>query len=254
MLTFGVVGHVHAQSSSYVKENPNQIKFNVMTLAGSKVSLEYERLLAKHVAIGVAVSMRPEANLPLRSSIADIIDDDRLTPLIEGFRGSNFSVTPELRFYTSSKGDMRGFYIAPFVKYTAHEVLVPYHFDYEVKYYGRTVYDREEIINLEGNTKSYTAGVSFGVNFKLSKHLMLDWRIVGPGYGFMDGQLVGKAQLADYEQDGLRAELADLSKSLEDMPMGIDVDYSVNGEGVTFDVNKSPWATVRTGLSLSYKF
>lgn len=254
LLALGMLGQVQAQTTTLEKSNPNQIKINLFPLLGNKISIEYERRLSKHMSIGAAVSLRPEAKLPLASTISDYIDDERLTPLIGGFRSANYSVVPELRFYTSSKGNMSGFYIAPYVKYTSHDVLVPYHFDYEINYKGKTLYDREEDIQLEGSVKSYTAGVSIGVNYKLSKHLMLDWRIIGPGYGFMDGQIAGKAMLSDVEQVGLSHELDELSESLRDMPLGIDVDYEVNDEGVNFNINNSPWATVRTGLSISYSF
>ncbi len=199
----------------------NQIRINALSLVGGKLSIEYERLLTPKIAFGAAFSVRPANALPFRSKISDIIDDKDMDQVINGLKTSNFSVTPEVRFYVSDKGSFRGFYLAPFVKYAAFDLNTPYNFDVEASYEGTTIYNREETISLDGKLTTYTAGLACGVNFKLANNLHLDWRIIGPGYGFSKGDVSGELNLNQLEQDALRQSLDDFQKSLSDLPVDI---------------------------------
>ena len=206
------------------------------------------------IAFGAAVSVRPENYLPFKSKIADIIDDNDMNEVIHGLKTSNFSVTPEIRFYLANKGSFRGFYLAPFVKYANFNISTPYSFDIEASYEGTTIYNREETIPLEGKLTTYTAGLSCGVNFKLTNKLHLDWRIIGPGYGFSKGNVSGELNLNQLEQSALRQSLDDFKESLSDLPVDIKMSYQVNDKGADLKIDKSPWATVRSGLSIAYSF
>lgn len=244
-----------AQNSGSDKaENVNMVKFNTLTLLGGKFSFEYERLLAKRISVGTAVSFRPNKGIPFGSTVKDLIDDEEFDKLVDDFSSSNFSITPEVRFYTSTRGPFRGFYVAPYLKYASYGASVPFDFDVDVDYEEEDIYSRSETIPLKGTIRSFTAGLSFGVNFKLAKSVYLDWRILGPGYGTAKGDVSGRMALDAEEQAELRESLADLKTDMEDLPLGIKIDYDVHADGADVKIQRSPWATIRSGLSISYRF
>lgn len=236
------------------REGRNLLKVNMLTLVGGKFSLEYERLLTDRITVGAAISLRPDKGLPFTSTVKRIVDDEDINTLIDGFSSSNFSITPELRFYTSERGPFRGFYVAPYVKYASYATSLPYEFDVTVDYEGIELYNRKETIPLQGDIRSFTAGLSFGVNFKLARHIHLDWRILGPGYGSAKGDISGRLALNAQEQTALRESLADLKTDLADLPLGIEIDYDVHQDGAEIKVLRSPWAGIRSGLSIAYRF
>lgn len=244
-----------AQSISSLQDNErNMLKFNALTLLGGKFSFEYERMLTDRISVGTAISIRPKKGLPFRSTVKKLVNDEELESLIDGFKSSNFSITPEVRFYTRNKGFFRGFYIAPYIKYASYTANLPLDFDVEFEYDEETYNYKTETIPLEGNITSFTAGVSFGVNYKLSKKVHLDWRIIGPGYGFAKGDITGKMALDNDEVLALNEELDSLKEDLGDLPLGIKIDYKVSSEGAEVKINRSPWASIRTGLSIAYRF
>lgn len=236
------------------KPAPNMVKFNVLTLLGGKFSFEYERALTKRVAVGAALSFRPSKGLPFSSTVKKFVDDEELDALIDGFQSSNFSITPEVRFYLSKRGPFRGFYLAPYAKYATYTASLPFDFEVEVDYEDENYSFRTETIPLKGDVSTFSAGLSMGVNFKLSKSIYLDWRIFGPGYGSAKGNVVGQMNLTQDEVDGLNEELAGFKEDLADLPMGIKLDYKVTTEGAELTINRSPWAAIRSGLSIAYRF
>ncbi|WP_140937444.1 DUF3575 domain-containing protein [Sphingobacterium lumbrici] len=246
-----VLSNSQAQTiPSTENESLNMVKFNAMSLFGGKFSFEYERMLTNRIAAAAAISIRPNKGLPFRSTIKNFADDEELNQLIDEFSSSNFSITPEVRFYTSKRGPFRGFYIAPYVKYASYGASLPLDFDIE----ETGIYSRTETIPLKGDLTSFTAGVSCGVNFKLSRNIHLDWRIMGPGYGSAKGSVSGKMALDADEQSALRESLADLKTDMEDLPLSVKIDYDVNADGANIKVLRSPWAGIRSGLSIAYRF
>src|SRR5690606_24004144 len=87
--------------SSTEGDGHNMVKFNAMSLLGGKFAFEYERMLTSRIAAGAAVSIRPNKGLPFGSTVKSFADDEELDQLIDDFSSSNFSITPEIRFYTS---------------------------------------------------------------------------------------------------------------------------------------------------------
>ena len=253
LLSSGLVQAQVAENPEGSLENPNFVKLNVMALAGGKFSLEYERVLTKRIGVAVAFNLRPEKGLPFSSKIMDLVDDDEVNSLLDGMKSSSIGFAPEVKFYLSKKGYGRGFYLAPFVKYAKFDYSAPYNFNYYFEENGYSE-QRNETIPLSGDLTTVTAGLSAGVNFKLSNRIFLDWRIIGPGYGLSKGTLGGDITLNQYEQDGLREQLGDLKESLNDLPLKFKMDYKVDGNGADITLNKSPWANIRSGLSISYKF
>lgn len=124
----------------------------------------------------------------------------------------------------------------------------------DIEYEGSPVYSRTETIPLHGDIRSFTAGVSVGFNFKLKDQFYLDWRIVGPGYGTARGDVSGRMTLDNNEQVALRESLDKLRSTLEDLPLSVKTEHHVHSEGADVTINRSPWAAIRTGLSIGYRF
>lgn len=230
------------------------VKFNTLTLLGGKFAFEYERLLTDRIAVGATFSVRPEKNIPFSATVKNFVDDEELNDLIDNFKSSNFSITPEIRFYASRRGPFRGFYIAPYVKYASYGASLPYDFEVEVEDQGAAYYSRTETIPLKGSIQAFTAGISLGTHFKLSRNIYLDWRILGPGYGTSKGAVSGKMTLNTDEQSALRESMEELKADMGDLPLGITLDYEVNENGADIKILRSPWASIRTGLSIGYRF
>ncbi|MEN6619406.1 MAG: hypothetical protein ABFC28_07930, partial [Rikenellaceae bacterium] len=83
----------------------------------------------------------------------------------------------------------------------------------------------------------------------LSKHICLDWWILGPHFGVSSGDLTGipDPALTELEQIELRNKMEDV-----DIPM-IDkkVEVSSNRAAMIFD---GSWAGLRAGISIGFKF
>jgi hypothetical protein len=235
-------------------ENPNLIKLNLLPIVGGKISVEYERVLSMRFAAAVAVSLRPESGLPFKSRIMDLVDDTEINVLLDGIKTSSTAIIPEIKFYLNKKGFGQGFYLAPYLKYAKFNYSAPYTYDVSIEHQGQLLYDREETIGLKGDLSTFTAGISAGINFKLTDNIFLDWRIISPGYGTSKGSLAGKMSLNADEQAGLNNQLGDLKESLNDLPVKFKMDYSVHENGADITLNKSPWANIRSGLSIAYKF
>ena len=56
------------------------------------------------------------------------------------------------------------------------------------------------------------------------------------------------------EQASLRESLDELKVDLEDLPVGIKIESEVRPDGADINVLRSPWAGIRTGLSIGYRF
>lgn len=247
-----------SRSQTELPEEPvgkNMIKFNILPLLGGKFAFEYERAITDRISAAAAISLRPEKKLPFQSTVQDLVDDEDLNKLINSFKSSNFSITPEIRFYLSKRGLFRGFYMAPYLKYARYKASVPFDFDVAVEESGTEVYSRTETIPLEGTIKSFTGGFSLGFNFKLSRQLHLDWRLIGPGYGSGNGKVSGTMALNADEQQALRESMEDLKVDMSDLPLGgIKMEYDIRDNGTDIHIKRSPWAAIRTGLSIGYRF
>lgn len=235
-------------------EGKNMVKFNVLPLFGGKFAFEYERMLTDRISIGASLSFRPEQGVPFRSVVESFVDDEDLEDLVNDLKSSNVSFTPEVRFYMANRGAFRGLYVAPFLKYTSYGASLPYDYHVDVQYEGEEIYSRTETIPLDASLSSFTAGVSLGIHYQLSKDFYLDWRIIGPGFGFATGDVSGSTTLNAEEQQALRESLDDLKTDLNDLPLSIKIDYEVRPDGASMDVKNSPWANIRSGLSVGYRF
>lgn len=237
---------VSAQSTakdSLSQEGRNLVKMNVAALITKTFSFQYERALGKRTSIAIGFRTMPKSSLPFNSKFQDLADDgdEDTRRTIRNSKISNFAITPEFRFYLG-KGVFRGFYVAPFASFAKYNVESP--IDVEITQLNTT-----ESILFKGDIKTITGGVMVGAQWKLSKLVYFDWWIAGPHFGHSSGKLVGKRPLNALEQQELRNQLSDL---LDDLPI-IKPTYTVDGNGATVDL-KGPWAGVRAGLAVGFRF
>ena len=237
-------GSVSAQTKSTAEEplNKNIVKINLLSLPLGNFHVQYERPIAKKISFGLGFRYMPEGYIPLKSTIIDLIGDPDIEKQINNLKTGNLAITPEIRFYLG-KHVLKGFYVAPFARYSKYTASIPY--DFEVPTGPSTT--RNETIPLSGSVNTLTGGLLFGSQFKLGKMVVLDWWILGPQYGSAEGNISGKRTLNAQEQQALRDELS----TLDDLP--IETNYTVDGNGALVDF-KGPWAGVRAGLCLGIRF
>lgn len=239
VLTAGLSQTSKAQKETNSDEDSkNLVKWNVGALLLKNFSFQYERAISKKISVAGGLRFAPKSSLPFKSKLENAIDDDDTWQSIKDFKTGNFAITPEIRFYMGKKV-FQGFYIAPFVRYAQYSAEVPY--QYEIS--GTT-----GVIPLSGDVTSITGGLLFGAQWKLASRIHLDWWILGPNYGSTSGSISGQKTLNTQEQDALREDL----KDLEDLPL-VKTKYTVDGNGVKVDFD-GPWAGVRAGLSVGFRF
>lgn len=232
-------------------EGPNLVKINVTSIPLSNFSFQYERALTNKISGAVGLRIMPKSNLPFSSAIEDLIDDEEAWRYLSELKISNFAITPEVRFYLGKEA-LRGFYVAPFVRFANYSLDMPFEFDYQLVEGDQTGQDPipdsfTSTIPIEGNVTSITGGLMLGAQFKIAKMVYLDWWILGPHYGNATGDLNGKKQLSNREQEGLRESLEGLGD------LDFVESYEVDAEGARVRVN-GPWGGIRAGLAVGFRF
>ena len=244
LMLFAAVTFAQNTDSVKTQAKKNIIKLNLFSLPLKNINLEYERGLSKSISVAFGVRYMKEGSLPFANSIANSIgeDEDNWDDRLRTATLGNYALTTTFRFYLGS-GNLKGFYIAPFARYAKYTAGLNYSFEVTN---GTTT--QSEDIYLSGSIKTLTGGLLFGSQFNLSKNLSLDWWIFGPQYGTSDGLISGKKQLSTDEQNALNDQLSEI----EDLPL-VKATYTVNSSGATVNF-KGPWAGIRAGLSLGFRF
>lgn len=224
---------------SYGQEK-NIFKVNLTSLAVKTGSFQYERILTKKISFALSAAYMPGTGLPFSSVISRFFDSDEATDFLK-IQSSNMTVTPEIRFYLSKKGNGHGFYIAPFYRYGNLKVS-----NIDI-YYGA---NSNKIINVDTKTKSSSAGLSLGAQWLVGKRMSIDWVILGPHYGNSKMELIGKTDRAysTSEQKELLNEFGD-NTFITNEPSSVEVDE--NGLNQKYN---DIWGGIRFSLGLGFRF
>ena len=216
----------------------NIIKINLPALAFKNISIEYERKIGKKTSLAVNVHTIPFSQLPFQSLFKNIGGNSDVQ--YDQFKLGTFGIAPEIRFYLGKKGALRGFYIAPFFSYNDYKVSLP------VKYSNNT-----KTGIFDGKLDATTGGLQFGTQFRLSKHLTLDWWIFGPNYGSASGLFTFTGALSSSDQSDLSTQLEQIKN---DAPLNSIKSYTVSSTGASITA-KGPWGGVRgLGFNLGFRF
>ena len=216
----------------------NMVKLNLTALALKNFSLQYERAVAKKVTVAGTFRYMPTGSIPFKSSFITIADDPDTERQLNNLKVGNIAFMPEVRFYFSKKGAYRGFYLGLFGSLARYSAEVPFEYDDA----GLT-----KTIPMSGNITTITGGLMIGSQFRLGGPVYLDWWILGPNYGTSSGNLSGKKSMSPSEQQSLRDELTDV-----DIPM-TKFTYTVDANGAAMDI-KGPWAGIRAGINIGFRF
>src|SRR3546814_353172 len=142
----------------------NLVKVNLTALPIKNFSFQYERPIAKKMSAAIGLRLMPQGKLPFDSAIEKLIDDEEAWEYFGKLEVGNFAITPELRFYMG-KEVLRGFYIAPFVRYANYTAKMPFNFEYE----DPNGISQEMDIPLSGNISSFTGGFMLVAQWKRSE-------------------------------------------------------------------------------------
>lgn len=222
----------------------NLIKLNLTGVPIRNYSIQYERVISKVISVGLSYRNMPEGNLPFKKQILNSIDDTdtEAKHTVNSFKLSNYAITPEIRFYVGKKGYGRGFYIAPFYRNAGYQGK-----DFEVEYTDEN--DIDQTISLSGDIKSNTFGILFGAQWSLSKHLVLDWWILGPHIGGAKGSLVGNSSrdLSAADQENIKQIIDDF-----DIPF-VNKEVIVNTNSAEMNLD-GMFGGLRAGITFGIKF
>lgn len=220
----------------------NILKVNVSALPFGNFSLQYERVLQKKISLALGIGFRPEGKLPFKNSLNDAANGDQdIENAINNAQLSNFSITPEFRFYVGKKGYGRGFYLAPYYRFASFNVsTIP------IEYNGGT---GTKSINLTGDMKTHSGGLMLGAQWFIGKSVTLDWWILGAHYGAGKGSLSGtpSAPFTQLEQNDIRQTIEDI-----ELPVG-NIKAEVTSTSAKAIIN-GPWAGIRAAITLGIRF
>ena len=235
------------------------IKANVTSVLLNSYRFSAERILTKGLSLQVGVAKRPESKLPY------LVTPDRLFPDSDGPSLRNlaigsFAVTPELRWYTGGNYG-KGFYLMAYYRHQKYTML-GLNTTKEVSSTEAGISKKEEIkISFSGDLTTNSFGAGFGVQWFLGKkkNIVLDWNILGAHYGKgmlnLSGTFTSKNELSENQKKELEKFVSD---KLQDAQKGQvkDVNVEVNAKDKKVSVKdmSTPWAWLRTSLSIGIRF
>lgn len=234
---------IFAQNDSEEYQNrKNIVKVNVTALAITNFYVQYERVLTKRSSLALGISTIPNRGIPfsdqLQTSFVDGNDNFSFSDAKFGY----FSITPEYRLYLG-KGYGKGFYFSPYFRYSKISID-------GIRFSYKNDFGIDDFATIKGDLTTKSFGLMLGVSFNLSKSLVLDWWILGAGYGSANANLdaITDFKISPSEQERVRQEIEDV-----DIP-GVDEEITVNENGGNIKINNSPWLGLRSGLSLGFRF
>ncbi|WP_018615272.1 DUF3575 domain-containing protein [Segetibacter koreensis] len=226
-----------------IDQKKNVFKVNLTSLIFKNLSFQYERVVAKKTSVALGLSVMPKTGLPFASTVKDKWGGNAdAARAIDQTQLSNFSITPEVRFYLGKKQAPTGFYIAPFGRYNQLR------FD---QIYTFTPSDNTlHTANVKGTLNNIGGGILIGSQWNLSKSMTLDWWIAGPIYGSSNGKLSGTDPKGIPAQDRAKVK-SDIEST--NIP-GTKMEATVGANQI--DVNLSgPYVGLRAfGIALGIKF
>lgn len=239
LLTFlfiSIIGlSLSAQGDGNFKQQKNQIDLDVSDLPTAFFSLSYERVLTKHMTVGLGVGFKSEDGLIQFSGIdTDKIQSNDITY-------SGYKLIPEFRYYIneSTNGAMlSGFYFGAYLKYS----------DFTSDLKG-TYVDSQNIshnFEYEGDITVTSIGLMIGYKLPVSKRFFIDFLIAGPGSGGYDFRLRNVIPPPDEFYDDLNNALDNYS--ILDL---INADFEFRDNRLRSEFSA---LSFRYGISVGYSF
>ena len=224
---------VGAQNSA--DDKMNIVKTNVTAYAFRNVNLTYERIINQKFSVAIGFGSMGKGSVPFSNSY---IKDTELSNVEVSL--TNFTIEP--RIYLG-RGYGHGFYLAPYYRYSSFNAD-------NIVLTGN--YGMGDVpLKISGKASGNSAGLMVGAQWFLGKsdNWVLDFWMAGGHYGKGNGDFRGTSNrtLSPAEQQELKKKIDGL-----DIPF---VKYTsttdANGANILVD---GPWAGVRSGLSVGYRF
>lgn len=221
-------------------------KVHLTPILLNNYGVQYERMIGSRTSLTFNGRWMPTGHIPMSNAIEPFVGD--LFSLVDADRISvgGYSLWPEIRFYFGQREGPRGFYIAPYTSFSSYSA----HLDqYEFSFVDQDDQTQHIAVDLDAITRSFTAGVTVGAQWRIGNALYLDWWIIGASYGVGNGQLdaYSSNRLPPEWQQAVRSEI----ESFDIRQLEIRVDVHEQGAHAKLI---GPWASVKAGLSLGIKF
>lgn len=216
----------------------NMVELNLFALPIRNFSVNYQHQITRKTTVGVTARLMPDGLLPFEKSIRGSIQDSTAKSQLDQFKVGNFAVMPEIRFYLGHKGAFHGFYVALFASIAHYNASLPYNY---------TDSNVSKTIQLSGNVNSISGGFMLGAQWNLGKVVYLDLHLIGPNFGSASGSISGQTTLSSSEQSALKSSLDGLN-----LPI-VKTSSTVNANGAKLSFS-GPWAGIRSGLCLGFRF
>lgn len=221
----------------------NALKVSLTSATLRNYHIQYERKVLPKLTINFGLRVMPDGKLPYQDLLEKWagLDDPNLR--LGEFRIGNTALTLEPRLYVS-KAAMKGFYIAPYLRYSSFDLKLPFNYDYTHPVTGPAT----KPADFTGKVSAISGGVMLGTQFNIAKRLVLDIWWIGGHYGSSSGDLNFASTLSSEEQQGLRETLDDFD------PTPFKIKYEVNANGARIE-SDGPWAGFRgLGINLGFRF
>lgn len=236
LLMLGVYTSSFAQSNGQMPEKLNCIKINPTSLLGRTINVQYERVVHPHMSVALQV----------RYTMPKTYNSSIFTPEDVNYTNLKFgalTITPEYRYYV--KEAMRGFYVAPYLRYRQMNL----DFNFPIPYNGGFSTGR-----FDGRFSAYGGGVMLGVHQNLGSSFSIDYFIIGMQYMHNTLKMNGNhnLNLNITDQQGL---LADINQSIEGASLFIkDLNATVNPNSATISGSFSGIGFRGLGINVGYRF
>ncbi len=228
-------------------ERKNILKFNLTSIAVNHYMFQYERVTRRKQSFAIGFGFSPNVDLPFKSTLSDEFgDNEDAARAIETTKFSKITVTPEYRFYLGKKKAPQGFYIALFARYSHMKISQDYTFTPS----SGTLHTA----HMNGKIDGVGGGFLIGAQWLLGKqkNVSIDWWIVGPFIGGMNGDFHGM----DPKMNELTpADRADLKSDIEGVDIPLWTVEATIGEYTVDAKLKGAFYGVRLfGFSIGFRF
>lgn len=219
-------------ASAALKAQDNVVKLNLLALGVTNVSLQYERVLGEKTSVALGGSFL----IPTSAGAVTGGLDESFTDV--SFSG--FAFTPEFRLYLGKKEAPRGFYIAPYLRYSSYTLKSNTTFNYvDATTFGTVT----ESVEYKGSYSLFAVGPMIGAQWLINDAISVDWWIFGFHAG--SGTLKGSAEF-----DFSTLTQSEIDQVINDFA-GEDV--IVTDDKIEAKI-KVPGFGLRVGIAVGYAF
>ena len=230
----------------------NIVKINLSSLLLNNYNITYERRIANKVSFSIGYRYMPNGELPYQKQISNLLNFKDID--LSAFRLGGYAITPELRIYTHK--NMRGFYIAPYGRYTSMDMSLPV--TYTVTPPAPNPPQTKNAF-FNGTVTAFSGGVMIGTQHNIFKNCVIDIWIIGAHFGNSNGDLTAtfSPALSSTYPPPPNSERESLQKAIDNIDASpFKITGKVDASGSFAKLNSSgPWVGVRAiGINFGFRF